>query len=345
MHRSLSYRKRGFTLIELLVVIAIIAILIALLLPAVQQAREAARRTECKNKLKQIGLALHNYHDTHGTFPGSPQSCAYHSGTRKCWEGWSGFGMILPFIEQANLYNRADFGAYWLRGAANQSVARTEIPGFICPSDPNGKKLTNNSGPTSYGLSAGPASAWSLGRNGPGMFTFRSATRIRDVTDGTSNTILGSEVQIGDFSNQPTIVSWKNSSAGNLTSVGTSHSRKFDNSPANLQRIRDYHQACRAGAATATKQPEDDQSGRFWASGRVFWGPWFNTLMPPNTPINCDNDRSVTTMSIKSASSWHTGGVQVLLTDGSVKFTSENIDHGTWVAAGTKSGRETLGEW
>lgn len=255
--------------------------------------------------------------------------------------------MILPFIEQANLFEQADFDIYWNEagGSPNRAVSSTYLPAFVCPTDPNGGgKITDNSGPTSYALSAGPAATWHL-RNyqNPGMFSRQSSVRIRDVKDGTTNTVMCSEVQIGDFANIPgSTKSWKNSSAGSLTSVGTNHNRRFNNSQANITRIFDYHANCLAGTAT---QPEDDQAGRFWASGRSHWGPWFNTLMPPNTPYNCDNDRSVTTMDIKSASSWHTGGVQVTLADGSVKFVSENIDHGTWIAVGSKNDGETIGEW
>lgn len=354
MLKKLRSRKRGFTLIELLVVIAIIAILIALLLPAVQQAREAARRTECKNKLKQLGLALHNYHDTSGRFPGNEVGCIKQPGGAgtNCWEGWSGLAMILPYIEQANLYQQANFNHYWNNNSAainNRRVANTFLPAFVCPSDPNGGgKITGNSAPASYALSAGPASTWHL-RNyqNPGMFTRESSVRMRDIKDGTSNTVMASEVQIGDFANDHTsTLSWRNSAAGNLaTATGTNHGRRFNSSPANLTAIKNYHAACLAGAAGAAKNGADDQAGRFWASGRVHWGPWFNTLMVPNTAVACDNDASVTTMDIKSASSYHTGGAQVVLADGSARFVTENIDHGIWVGLGTTAGGEVLGEW
>ena len=342
------YRKSGFTLIELLVVIAIIAILIALLLPAVQQAREAARRTECKNKLKQLGLALHNYHDTHGTFPGNEVGCIIRSGSRNCWEGWSGLAMILPYIDQAPLYNNANFNTYWLTGS-NTAVSRTFIPAFICPSDPNGGgKIDNNSGPTSYCLSAGPASTWHLARRHMvGMFSRESSVRVRDVKDGTSNTVMASEVQIGDWggaANANLYLSYRNSSLGALTSTGMANNRQFNTSAANLAAIQTYHATCLAGLSSSTNG-NDDEAGRFWSSGRVHWGPWFNTLMVPNTQGNCDDDTSVTTMDIKNASSWHEGGVQVLLADGSVRFASENIDHATWVGLGSIKGGETLGEW
>ena len=136
--------SRGFTLIELLVVIAIIAILIALLLPAVQQAREAARRTQCRNNLKQIGLALHNYHDTFRLFP--PGVIRDGQNNSEAW-GWTVF--ILPFLEQANLYNQLDPDTYRLRDllaglnptypapTANAAILQNPLSVFICPSDPN----------------------------------------------------------------------------------------------------------------------------------------------------------------------------------------------------------------
>ena len=141
-------KRRAFTLIELLVVIAIIAILVALLLPAVQQAREAARRTQCKNNLKQIGLAIHNYHDTHKVYPFGKG--ASYAGA-PVYARWSQHAMILPYIEQDNLYKSIDFSsppetpgmggvinfmpAYVSPTGINSVASRSVIPGFFCPSD------------------------------------------------------------------------------------------------------------------------------------------------------------------------------------------------------------------
>src|SRR4051794_21890252 len=122
-------RRRGFTLIELLVVIAIIAVLIALLLPAVQAAREAARRAQCVNNLKQIGLALHNYHDTVGSFPPGGQSAPSYAGT---WFNW--LTSILPQIEQMPLYNATNFSRQ-IYQAENTTVSLTMITAYLCPSD------------------------------------------------------------------------------------------------------------------------------------------------------------------------------------------------------------------
>ncbi|MEQ9070724.1 MAG: DUF1559 domain-containing protein, partial [Gimesia chilikensis] len=126
-----THRPRGFTLIELLVVIAIIAILIALLLPAVQQAREAARRTSCKNNLKQLGLGLHNYHDTHGCYP---PGYIYRPGASGNQLGFGWVAMILPMIDQANLYNEFNFNLP-IFDAANLTAREKQIPGLLCPSD------------------------------------------------------------------------------------------------------------------------------------------------------------------------------------------------------------------
>ena len=140
---SLRVRKSGFTLIELLVVIAIIAVLIALLLPAVQQAREAARRSQCKNNLKQIGLALHNYHDTANKFPSGFVTRAWPSpGTGATTElsCWSWGAMILPYIDQAPMYNTLQVGTLSLAanlaaGGAQATAATTPLSGFMCPSE------------------------------------------------------------------------------------------------------------------------------------------------------------------------------------------------------------------
>ena len=191
---KMTLRRRAFTLIELLVVIAIIAILIALLLPAVQQAREAARRSSCKNNFKQIGLALHNYHDTQRIFP--PGYCRAGTDIYNNFIGWGTF--ILPYIDQANLYNqiqsKGGFDNKWY-GSTFSTIgtveAKTVLPAYICPSDPMGGTNSDLSG---YGksnyLTVGskyPASTPQIafGRN--------SDVRIRDLTDGVSNTMLGGE--------------------------------------------------------------------------------------------------------------------------------------------------------
>lgn len=166
--------KRGFTLIELLVVIAIIAILIALLLPAVQQAREAARRSQCKNNLKQFGVAMHNYHDAYKAFQRANYSSVTTSTTG--WQGFAGHVMLLPFLDRTPLYKQIDFKqAFW--GGANATLKATKLPQFLCPSDSGwqfgtyGNDGGTDGGGNNYFVSGGP-SLLMLGVTGGGRRRF-----------------------------------------------------------------------------------------------------------------------------------------------------------------------------
>ena len=191
-------RRRGFTLIELLVVIAIIAILMSLLLPAVQQAREAARRTQCTNNLRQIGLGVHNYHDVFLTFP---QTEAGGTGTLG---RASAFASILPYLEATNIYNQYDFN----RGnsdAPNQVAVSQRITTYLCPTTvfPRAVPISgcdaNNRAPGTYAFSTGSGDPWGLAlggtapHNGAIVHPLQGVTRIRDITDGTSLTLLAGE--------------------------------------------------------------------------------------------------------------------------------------------------------
>ncbi len=208
--------RRGFTLIELLVVIAIIAILIALLLPAVQQAREAARRSTCKNNLKQIGLALHNYHDTHRVFPPGSlmarNNCA--ASVQKYGTQWG--VLILPYMDQGPVYNNFNFNLdYHVSPNSDLDAGATTIPAYLCPSDPQSDPRCDASGGIDHG---GPGGKDDLGRSnyagvadsvdwtcdtlwprndGNGILHGFSKNGIRDVIDGTSNTLLIGEVAGG----------------------------------------------------------------------------------------------------------------------------------------------------
>ena len=192
-------RRRGFTLIELLVVIAIIAVLIALLLPAVQQAREAARRTQCKNHLKQIGLAMHNYHDTHQTFPSDAIWAYYPNSTTSVQRNFSWVCAILPFIDQAPVYGAINFES----PAFNQQLGPKLLqqwsnPALKCPSDSGfGDTLPQGLATMSYGVSQG-WDWWNRDASGQdtrlaGIFQTRTHTRIARIIDGTSNTIMAGE--------------------------------------------------------------------------------------------------------------------------------------------------------
>ncbi len=300
-------QKRGFTLIELLVVIAIIAILIALLLPAVQQAREAARRSTCKNNLKQIGLGLHNYHDAHRIFPfATVLKVNARSYTDQALARQSWFHMVLPFVDQAPLYDKIRTGFSAGNVYAGHSQATAIIPVFMCPSDPNSGKSVSaidggNGFHSNYLLCSGSTSQGADGTYPAlnGIFFNVSNIRIRDVIDGLSNTIAASEINI------------------------VSNNADFRGAVWNTWN--------NAGATFTTLRSPNTLVGDITAGCRV----------APLAPCGASsaNNQQI------HARSQHVGGVHCLLADGSVRFISENIDTGTFNALGTRAGGEVLGEY
>ena len=209
MHNT-KQQRRGFTLIELLVVIAIIAILIALLLPAVQQAREAARRTQCKNNLKQIGLALHNYHDIYLCFP---------PGADNKTQGLSWLYSILPQIEQGNLFDQFDHGNTFHSSVNRPLVRKDPVNAYLCPSSNEVKADDNNQDYTTHyygvmgptGINATTGVAYKENTNGPhggfskeGMFYFAEVRLIRDMSDGTAHTLAVGEISWNDRNGKST---------------------------------------------------------------------------------------------------------------------------------------------
>jgi prepilin-type N-terminal cleavage/methylation domain-containing protein/prepilin-type processing-associated H-X9-DG protein len=191
-------RPSAFTLIELLVVISIIGVLIALLLPAVQRAREAARRIQCVNNLKQIGIALHGYHDRHGCLPSG-----YTFAPGFTWGGFGWAAMILPGAEQQNLFNAANFGMP-LWSDANTTIATTAVGLYLCPSDETspGHFLTRapyRYAMASYVASFGPLDLDAFPNDRSGLFSRNSSTGFRDVTDGLSQTLAVGERHNGKF--------------------------------------------------------------------------------------------------------------------------------------------------
>ena len=185
-------RRRAFTLIELLVVITIIAILIALLLPAVQQAREAARRISCQNNMKQIGLALQNYHSAHRVLPPGWVSAGNAEDDRHNYFAWSAF--ILPQLDQQNLYSQLDFESD-LDSDANAKYLDVRMPGFRCPSDDSSATYHSDRANLDLSVSNYPAIGGHklCALNAEGAFGLNSRTRLGDIVDGTSNTVIVGE--------------------------------------------------------------------------------------------------------------------------------------------------------
>ncbi len=353
------HRRRGFTLVELLVVIAIIGILVALLLPAIQAAREAARRAECSNNLKQFGIALHNYHDTYNKFPAGIGANVRNSLdptvlTDHGWEAWGGIGPLLAFMEQQALHDQLDWRVYWNNNATNAMVpismrvlTNTRIDGFVCPSDPGADtKYTSNMSPISYNLSHGPCSSWdvSSGRE-VGMFDRHYWSSFSDILDGTANTIAMAEARLGRNSGmwdaRTRDPSYRVTGTGNLLqSPVIGHNRTFTNSAIDIARINNYYQNCLVMYDSGSGwNSSSDEQGRFWAAGRALWASYITTLIGPNAGPSCDNDTSVTTMDVKEPSSYHPGGALVLRADGSAGMVDDSINQAVWIALGsTKSG-------
>lgn len=323
-------KRRGFTLIELLVVIAIIAVLIALLLPAIQQAREAARRAQCTNNLKQLGLALANYESAYAMFPPGVIGAAYGptdaAGVPTTWDSWSGLAMLLPFIDAEEVYNNANF-QLTNASAPNTSVQRTHLEKFMCPSEASQQRFGSN-----YRLSRGLGFDW----NAPGGMFFRQGhVVVSQIVDGTSQTIAIGEGRLGTNYYDP-LTSMHYNVAN--PSVVPSITNGFDMTSFDTG---SYLTTCREGTTVAGANAWNQQ-GWFWNSGDSHQGVQVTTHVPPNTPdANCDNNESVTESQVLTMSSYHTGGVNVLLVDGSVKFVGDSVETKVWRAAGTISNQDS----
>lgn len=336
--QSSSHRQHGFTLIELLVVIAIIAILIALLLPAVQQAREAARRVQCKNNLRQISLAIQSYAGDSTVLPGLSASSQY---------GFSVQARILPYVDQSNLQDMIDFDVPLMLGSggrqslnpAHADAAGTALALFLCPSEYLSPVFQNSStgsamfAGTNYVVCTGSGvdTNYDTRTETDGLFWWGSDSRFSHMTDGASNTLLLSESLLGDNS----------SGAGSVRDPRRQMARYggggmgrpglgFTGPPGQNPEIE------RAAAA----------AGNFDGRGRSSW-IWgrehlttFNTYMKPNSEFP---DVHRNGFGWFAARSLHQGGVHTALGDGSVRFTSESIDRDVWRALGTKAGGEVIG--
>ncbi|MEX1228608.1 MAG: DUF1559 domain-containing protein [Planctomycetaceae bacterium] len=324
--RILTRRRRGFTLIELLVVIAIIAVLIALLLPAVQQAREAARRSQCTNNLKQLGLAMHNYHDTYQFFP--INMYGGYGGCNTAWvnnvlsmngtvtpyqqngKPWSFHAYLLPYIDQANFYNTLNPGNLPISGSGQMDVV---VPVFVCPSDGNGPRLIES---TSY------------------------TTGSTNVSITNYKGVMGSSWNWGAYVNN--VVSYF---CGDAFVDNNGLFPLFTNMrPRRFESVKDgMSNTLVMGESVVNKTFATDGNGPGWS--------WMNSAEANATaavPINTYNHKSPssTTWDVRwSFASPHEGGAFFLLGDGTVRFLSENMSLFLYRNLSTYDGAEVLGEF
>jgi prepilin-type N-terminal cleavage/methylation domain-containing protein/prepilin-type processing-associated H-X9-DG protein len=335
---------RGFTLIELLVVIAIVAVLIALLLHAVQAAREAARRAQCVNNLKQMGLGLYNYESSNGTFP--PSNAIWLVGTTVTFNGFSVFARVLPYMEQGVMFNAINF-SFTHRTVQNSTVVGSAVSSFTCPSDLHADGLTpfpsgTNARVPSYGVNEGDWFIWNGIGNPPdtrGVFSPNLSRRIADFTDGTSQTLLASDVK----ALQPFCMLGGQFSEANLSSPTAVP--PSPNAPPLSVAVEYTSGPCNANPP--------GQEHTAWVDGNP-QETGFTTAFPPNKAainptVNADLDimtvlvnRNLPVYGALTARSYHPGGVNALLADGSVKFMKSTTDGNTWRALGTIRGGEVI---
>ncbi len=318
-----GYSRRGFTLIELLVVIAIIAILVGLLVPAVQKVREAANRMSCSNNLKQMGLALHNFHGSQGCLPSGRTAVSL-----------SVHAQLLPHLEQDNIFKQIDFTQAW-NSAANANARAAVVKTFLCPSDNfnaipagwagNNYRVNQGSG-ILWGLPPSAAGDPNMGMPAPnGPFFLNSKMRLTDMTDGTSNTAALSEHRKGDFNNGI-------SSVSDTFYLGQAKGL-FPANADEAQTIADS-----LDANNLLYQGMSDV-GAPWIYGYHSTTVYFHATRPFSKSCMYPPGRIATT-----ADSNHSGGVNVALCDGSVRFVPQSVSLPAWRALGSASGGEVINE-
>ena len=366
--KRVNWRRRGFTLIELLVVIAIIAVLVALLLPAVQQAREAARRSSCKNNLKQIGLALHNYHETYGCFPQAAiwRSTGISAGNQR---NYSWLCMLLPQLDQQPIFNQINFnlpGWTQLIQPGNRTLISIDFPVIHCPSDPGfqgNQNIPTWSGSYGYSAITNPANNiprlgwsnyagaegydWWFRGNHPlsGVFNLNTCVRFSDIVDGTGTTIAVCEASTQGF--QPANNSGANAGGHRVMGGGIPRTGGQNNAVYRSALIATNTNGDVAGSGGYNLLNPDGASGTtgFWWAGAPY------SMQPTYLECFAINNNW------PGASSRHTGGCHAVMCDGAVRFLNDTMNYpfpgeqangwsqgyGTWGVINTYAGGENVG--
>lgn len=365
---SYSGSRRGFTLIELLVVIAIIGVLIALLLPAVQAAREAARRAQCTNNLKQLGLAAQNYHSAHGVFPAAYNTGRIAGGSIGAGGAWGAFSpqsMLLPFMEQQPIYNAINFDlinqgsdADYGIPQVNSTATRSRIAAFLCPSSPLpgnsnfwGVPAPGNNYFASVGASIGFDGSWASWGSGEPNGIFRylgTPVGIRDVTDGTSNTVAFGEWRTGDFNQNRMSITDVVNIQSNPGDIGLNSF--VSNMPGGAAVLPAFIDQCRSTWAPvpdgADNRPNRSWLGEQWITG-IPGRSLGNLILPPNPNgipncMTCAGCGDFDSPGMWNMSSNHPGGANVALADGSVRFLKDTTRLEIVWGLGSRNGGEVI---